>query len=155
MQARLEEIPELAGKVVVFRRADIESQFNARMGKTRGRCVVIRTVSAKNESKTDTSQFVALYTVSLFTTPSLTQKDAKHADDLLAEIEHKLNKWWPASLPSNRRMMLRSGEITFPEAPDYDIAQLTFRSPPVPLEAVSAGYDNWENLNTRWENIGN
>lgn len=136
MQARLEEIPELEGKVVVYRRADIDSEFEKRMNKSRGKCVVIRTVSAKNESKTDASQFGGLYSVTLFTVPLLTQKDAKDADDLLAEIEAKLNAWWPQSIPSNLRMKLKSADITFPEDPSFDIVQITFRSPVVPLKAV-------------------
>ena len=154
MKARLEEIEELAGNVVVFRRADIESEFEKRMAKTRGRCVVIRVISARNESQTDTSQFGGLFSVTRFSSPLLTQADAKDADDLMAEIEHKLNKWWPSSLPSNRRMLLKSSDLTFPEDPDYDVAQLTFRSPVVPLAAVGAGYDNWENQGTPWDQWG-
>jgi hypothetical protein len=136
MKTRLEEIEELEGKVVVYRRSDIESEFEKRMNKSRGKCVVIRTVSAKNESKTDTSQFGGIYSVTLFTVPLLTQKDAKDADDLLAEIEAKLNAWWPNTIPSNLRMKLRSDAITFPDDPAFDVALITFRSPVMPLTAV-------------------
>jgi hypothetical protein len=153
MKDRLEEIEELTGKVVVYRRSDIESEFERRMAKTRGKCVVVRSVSAKNESKNDTSQFGGLYSVTLFTVPLLTRDDAKEADDLIAEIEHKLNGWWPDTIPSNFRMKLKSDGITYIEDPEYDVVQLTLRTPGVPLAAVDAAYDNWENITTIWENL--
>lgn len=153
MKERLEEIEELTGKVVVYRRSDIESEFEKRMNKTRGKCVVIRAVSGKNESKTDASQFGGLFSVTLFTVPLLTRGDAKDADELIAEVEHKLNAWWPDSIPSNLRMRLKSDGLTYIEDPEYDVVQLTFRSPVVPLAAVGAGYDNWENITTNWEKL--
>lgn len=138
MKARIEEIPELAGRVVVYRRADIESEFERRMAKTRGRCVVIRLASAKNESKAKTSAYRGFYGVALFTAPLLTQKDAKDADDLMGEIEAKLQGWWPDDMPSNRAVYLTSEGITFPDDASYDVAVLAIRSPlsslrPVPI----------------------
>ena len=138
MKARLEEIAELTGNVVVYRRSDIESQLETRMAKTKGKCVIIRLIKAKNESKSEASFFTGDYTVSLFTVPLLTAEDAKDADDLIAEIEGKLNGWWPDSLASNSRMFLRSGDLAFLDAPEFDITQLTVKSPLSPLQA-SAG----------------
>ncbi|WP_193211350.1 hypothetical protein [Luteolibacter marinus] len=42
IKARLEEIPEIAGRVIVYRRSDIESEFTKRMNKARGKAVVVR-----------------------------------------------------------------------------------------------------------------
>jgi hypothetical protein len=133
---RLEEIPELEGGVVVYRRADIESQFERRMAKTRGRCVIVRLLNAKNESKARTSAYEASYTVTLFSKPTLTAKDAKDADDLTAEIEAKLHGWFPESLPSNRVMRFTAESLTFPDDPQYDVAVLTLRSPLSTLQPV-------------------
>lgn len=153
MKARLEEIEELAGKVVVYRHYDIESQFETRMAKAGGKCAVIRMISAKNDSKHKKSMFSALITVTLFTVPLLTQSDLKNADALIAEIEGKLNDWWPVSLPSNLVMSLKSGDISFPNDPEYDVTAITFRTPPVPLMDAGEEFDSWEQLYGAWENL--
>jgi|APGre2960657404_1045060.scaffolds.fasta_scaffold00544_7 hypothetical protein len=138
MKARLEDqIPELADRVIVYRRHDIESQFEQRMAKSKGRCVVIRLISAKNTSKADASFYEGNFTVSLFTVPLLTASDTKDADDLLAEIEAALNNWWPTTLKSNTRMKLKSGDITFRDENEFDIAQIIFTSPLSSLQAVT------------------
>ena len=138
MKDRLEDqIPELVDRVIVFRRYDIESQFEQKMAKTKGRCVVIRLISAKNTSKSDASFYEGNYTVSLFTVPTLTATEAKDADDLLAEIEAALNNWWPPTLKSNDRMKLKSGDISFRDETEFDIAQIIFTSPLSSLQAVT------------------
>lgn len=137
MKSRIETIPELSGNVVVYRSKDVESELKKRMAKTKGKCVIIRLITAKNESKTDKSAFIGNYTVTLFTVPLLTAGDAKDADDLLAEIEDKLNNWWPENLKSNTRMSLKTGDIAFREEGDYDIAQIMIKSPLTPLKPVT------------------
>jgi hypothetical protein len=153
MKARLEEIEELAGNVVVYRHYDVESQLQTRMAKSAGKCVIIRLISAKNESKAKASQFVGTITVTLFTLPLLTQSDLKNADTLVAEIEAKLNDWWPATLPSNRVMSMKSGDITFPDDPEFDVTSIIFRTPPVPLLDAGEEFDSWEQLYGSWENL--
>lgn len=152
MKARLETIPELAGNVVVYRRSDIESQLESRMAKSKGKCVIVRLIAGKNESKSDASFFTGKYTVSLFTVPILSANDAKDADDLLGEIEAKLNKWWPSDLPSNKRMFLKSEDIAFVDAPEFDIVQLTLKSPLAPLQLTDADTD-WDEVEINWEDI--
>ena len=130
MKNRLEEVPELKGKVVVFRRADIESQFETRMGKTRGRCVVIRLIRGKNTSPNKLkARFAGTYTVTLFTVPLLTQKDGEDADDLMQAIIDQLHGWWPDNVPSNGTIWCNTDSLTFPEDPAYDIASLLVEAP--------------------------
>jgi hypothetical protein len=127
---RLQEIEELNGNVIFFRRHDIESEFNRRMGKARGRAVVVRLVKATNISQDRRDVlFGGSYTVSLFSSPLLTLKDAKDADALMQEIAGKLQGWWPDNVPSNGLMRCGCGEITFPEDPDFDIAVMPVTAP--------------------------
>lgn len=126
MKDRLEEIPELAGKVVIYRRSDIESEFQKRMEKAKGKAVVIRLISGKNESQGKAkARFSGSYTVTLFTVPVLTQGDAKDADSLMDEITAKIQGWWPPSVPSNGTIYLQTGALTFPDDADYDVSNLT------------------------------
>jgi len=129
MQARLEEIPSLAGKVVVYRRSDIESEFTRRMNKARGKAVVIRIISARNAKDGKVSFYAGRYSVTLFTVPLLTQKDAEDADDLMTAIEAKLQGWWPTGVSSNKAMWLQCGDVTYPDDEAYDITQLTVSAP--------------------------
>ena len=129
MKARLEEIPELVGKVVVYRRSDIESEFKRRMDKTRGKSVVIRTLTAANVKDGKSSFYAPVYSVTLFLVPLLTQKDVEAADDLTTAIEAKLQGWWPAAVPSNKAMWLQCGPIEFPDDDTYDVVRITVRAP--------------------------
>lgn len=127
---RIEEIPELAGKVVFFRRSDIESEFTKRMSKGRGLAVIVRLVGAPNLTpEKQTARFGGNYTVALFTSPTLTAKDAKDTDALMQEIADKLHGWWPEEVPSNGLMRCACGTITFPEDPQYDVAALPVEAP--------------------------
>lgn len=152
MKGRIEEIPELAGQVVVYRRADIESQFESRMGKVSGRCVVIQLVNATNEGNRDTSQFAATYNVSLWSVPLLNVRDAVKLDDLTAAIEDKINGWWPVDIPGNTRMCMRTVDLKFPEAAQYDVSALTFKTPIIPL-VQPPNQTRWEVLDEVWETI--
>lgn len=135
MKARLEEIPELQGKVVVFFRKNIQSEFEKRMKKAAGKAVIIRTIRGKNTSgRSKSSFYVGNYAVDLVTVPLLTQKDIKDADDLMTAIEEKLQGWWPESVPSNRSMYITCDEVAFEGAAGadgsaYDVATLTLQAP--------------------------
>jgi hypothetical protein len=129
MQARLEEIPALTGKVVVYRRSDIESEFNRRMNKTRGKAVVIRILSARNMKEGKVSFFAGKFSVTLFTVPTLTQKDAEDADDLMTAIEAKLQGWWPDGVASNKAMWLQCEGVEYPDDDAFDITRLTVSAP--------------------------
>lgn len=154
MKDRIETIPELAGMVVVFGRGDIESEFEKRMRKARGRCVVIRIYRAKNDgAKRRTGYYRATYTVTLFMAPLLTQKDVKAMEDLEAEIEHKIHGWWPPTVPHNGNARLEVDDITYPDDPDYAVSRLLVMTAPVPLNPVGVDYDAWENQVTKWENL--
>jgi len=128
--ARIEEIPELAGKVIFFRRADIESEFLKRMNKTAGKAVLVRLVGAPNLTPDkQTARYGGSYTVELFTAPTLTAKDAKDADELMQLIADKLHGWWPSEVPSNGLMRCSCGTITFPDDPQFDVAVLPVEAP--------------------------
>lgn len=129
MKERLEEIPELAGKVVVYRRSSIESEFSRRMSKARGKAVVIRILSARNVKDGKASFYAGTYTVTLFTVPLLTQKDVADADDLATAIEAKLQGWWPGDVSSNKAMWLQCGPIEYPDDDTYDATRITVRAP--------------------------
>ena len=129
IKARLEEIPELAGKVVVYRRSDIESEFEKRMNKTRGKAVVVRLMSSKNVSRSKSSFYTGRYSVALFTVPLLTARDAKDADELMTEMEAKLHGWWPEGVSSNTTMWLHCEGTSYPDDPTYDVAVLTLSAP--------------------------
>jgi hypothetical protein len=135
MKKRLEEIPELQGKVVVFFRASINTEFEKRMKKAAGRAVIIRMLGGRNTGgKSKSSFYVATYAVDLFTVPLLTQKDIKDADDLMTEIEEKLQGWWPEEVASNRSMYITCDGVNFEgvsgaDGASYDLATLTVQAP--------------------------
>ena len=130
IKERLEEIPEFAGKVVVFRRYDIESEFERRMAKARGSCVVVRLIRGTNTSRKKLkARFAGLFTVSIFTAPLLTRRDAKSADELIEEVAEKLHGWWPEDVPSNGAIWCECGTITYPEDVDYDVTTITVDAP--------------------------
>jgi hypothetical protein len=130
IQSRIEEIPELAKNVVVFRRSDIETEFEKRMGKTAGKVVIVRLISGKNTSPNKLKpRFSGSLTVSLFTVPLLTQKDAKDSDALMDEIATKLHGWWPDSVPSNGAIWLSADTLTFPQDALYDVSVLSVNAP--------------------------
>lgn len=129
---RLEEIPELKGKVVVYRRADIESEFEKRMVKTRGKCGIVRAISRKNRSNTGAANIQSVFTISIFSTPLLTQKDAKDADALIESIEEKLQGWWPENIPSAGGLFrIHCDTTTYPDDPSYDVAVMTIQAPKI------------------------
>lgn len=131
--ARLEEIPELAGKVIVHQRSKIRSEFEMRMKKTRGKCVVIQRQRGRNRSSIEKKvRWQGVYTVSLFTVPLLTQKDAIDSDSLVDVIADKLQGWWPPNVPSNNVMFLHVGDLTFPEDDNYDVSTLIVEAPGSP-----------------------
>lgn len=129
MKARLEEIPELVGKVVLYRRSDIESEFGRRMNKTRGKAVVIRILSARNVKEGKASFYAGKFSVTLFTVPLLTQKEAADADDLMTAIEAKLQGWWPDGVSSNKSMWLQGELVEYPDDDVFDITRLTLSAP--------------------------
>ncbi|MCW1885630.1 hypothetical protein OKA04_12900 [Luteolibacter flavescens] len=130
MKARIEEIPDLAGSVVVFHRSNVETEFEKRMAKTRGRCVVIRLIRGKNQTRDKVKpRFRGTYSVTLFTVPVLTQKDANNSDALMELIVGKLHGWWPAAVPSNGSIWLDCDSITYPEDTEYDVSVLTVETP--------------------------
>jgi len=127
---RLEEIEELAGRVFYFQARTAESEFTKRMGKARGRAVVVRLVKATNISQTHREAFYGgSFTVSLFSSSLLTSKEAKDTDALMQEIANKLQGWWPGNVPSNGIMFCRCGDITFPDDPDFDVAVMPVDAP--------------------------
>lgn len=133
IKARIEEIPELQKCVVIFKNATVESEFKTRMEKARGTAVVIRVTNGKNQASGKNSAFALNVTVSLFMVPVLTSKLAKDCEDLMTEIEAKLNGWWPSGIASNTAVYLKSDLIGFPDSQAYDISVLTLKTPPTPL----------------------
>lgn len=131
IKARIEEIPELAKQVVVFKSAQVEADFASRMGKVGGKVVVIRVTGGRNEASGKKSAYVCDISVSLFMVPSL--KAAKDCETLITEIDAKLHGWWPDSVPHNTAVFLKSESLSFPENQQFDIAVLTFKTPPTPL----------------------
>jgi len=131
IKARIEEIRELKGKVVIFKSASVEADFNSRMGKVGGKVAIIRVTGGKNETSGKKSAFACNVSISLFTVPTL--KAEKDCETLMTEIEAKLHGWWPESVAHNTAVYLRSDTISFPDNPTYDIAVLTLKTPPTPL----------------------
>ena len=127
---RLEEIEELKGKVFYFQARTVEGEFSKRMGKARGRAIVVRLVKASNLTPDKkAARFGGTYSVSLYGSALLTPKDAKDADALMQEIADKLQGWWPESVPSNGLMFCGCGDITFPDDPDFDLAVMPVTAP--------------------------
>ena len=129
--ARLEEIEELAGNVVYYQTRTIDAEFTKRMGKARGKAVIVRLVKAPNLATDRRAvRFGGSYTVSLFMAPTLTAKDAKDSDALTQEIAEKLQGWWPeAEVPSNGLQFAAVGEITFPDDPDFEVSVIPVTAP--------------------------
>jgi len=120
--ARLEEIEELAGNVVYFQAKTIADEFTRRMGKARGKCVIVRLLSAPQLAEGGRKvRRGGNFTVSLFCSPLLTAKDAKDSDALTQEIDEKLHGWWPEAVPSNGMDYLAAGDATFPDDPDFEV----------------------------------
>jgi len=120
--ARLEEIEELAGNVVYYQTRTIEAEFTRRMGKARGKCVVVRLLSAPQLAEGGRKvRRGGNYTVTLFASPLLTAKDMKDSDALMQEIDDKLHGWWPEEVPSNGMDYLAAGEAAFPDDSDYEV----------------------------------
>jgi hypothetical protein len=127
---RLEEIPELSGKIVVWGRGDIESEIDKRMLKTGGLCVVVRLISGKQLSKgKTTARMGGSYTVTLLSVPVLTQKDIKDSDALMDSIISALHGWWPDSIPSNGVVWCEAEALSYPDVPQYDVTLLTLNAP--------------------------
>lgn len=127
---RLGEITELAGNVVFYSRANIESEFERRMMKAGGKCAVVRLISGDNQTpKKREARYSGAYSVTLFTVPVLTQNDAKDSDSLVNEVIDKLHGWWPPNVPSNGIIWLETGAMTFPDDPDYDVTNLVVNVP--------------------------
>lgn len=131
IKTRIEEIPELEKNVVIFKSANVEADFNTRMGKVGGKVAIIRVTGGKNEASGKKSAYACVITVSLFMVPSL--KATKDCETLMTEIEAKLHGWWPDSVASNTAVYLKSESISFPENTQFDIAVLALKSPPTPL----------------------
>lgn len=130
IKARIEEIPQLFGKVVVYRSSSIEAEFESRMGKVKGKMVIVRLITGTNESKNKgTARFSGTYTVSLFTASVLNQKDAKDADQLMDDIIEKLHAWWPQDIASNGNQWAEATTLTYPDDPQFDVAVLTLECP--------------------------
>lgn len=129
---RLEEIDGLIGSVVVYQRKNIAREFEARMGKAKGKVVIIRLLDARNTSRNKaTPRFSGKYTISVVIEPALTRQDAQDADLLIETIAEKLHGWWPETIPSNGIIWCDADTITFPEDPDYDVSVLTLQAPKI------------------------
>lgn len=127
---RLEEIPELAGRVILYRRSSIESEFERRSQKGSGKAVIVRLINGDNESEDKrTARYSGTISVTLFTIPTLTQGDAKEADELVNDIIGKLHGWWPDTVPSNGIIWLQCGALTFPDDAEYDVSNLIVKIP--------------------------
>lgn len=131
MKERLEEIPAIKGRVVIFSRSSIEDDFNARMEKSDGRCVIIRLVRSKNMSPDHKkARRQGIYSVTLFTDPLLEKKAAEKADEIMDAIDAKLQGWWPAEVPSNGLFWCGCGEGSFPDDnSDFDLSQILVTAP--------------------------
>ena len=130
IKTRIEEIPELLGKVVVYDSSSVEAEFDQRMGKAKGKVVIVRLLTGTNTSKQKTkARFSGKYTVSLFTSPVLNAKDAKDNDALMDEIIELLHGWWPASIPSSGSIWCSTDLLTFPDDPQFDVTVLTLDAP--------------------------
>lgn len=130
MKERLEEIEVLSGAVVVYQRKRIASEFETRMKKVQGKCVIIRLINARNQTKTKAKpRFAGNYTVSLFMEPALTKQEAQTADEIMEAIADKLQGWWPDSIPSNGLIWCEADAITFPDDPDYEVGVLAVQAP--------------------------
>jgi len=127
---RIEEIDSLSGSVIVYHRKNIASEFEARMGKAKGKAVIVRLIDGKNTSRNKaTPRFSGKYTVSLILDPALTRQDAQDTDLIIEAIAEKLHGWWPESIPSNGLIWCDADTITFPDDPDYDVSVLTLQAP--------------------------
>lgn len=132
IKERIEEIEEFYGSVVVFHRKNIVSEFESRMGKAKGKVVIVRLLDASNTSRgKTTARFSGKYTVSLIIEPALSRQDATDADLLIETIAEKLHGWWPETIPSNGLVWLDVSTITFPEDPNYDVSVLTLQAPKI------------------------
>lgn len=128
--ARLEEIEELTGKVFYYQTRTVEDEFNRRMGRARGKAVIVRLIKAPNLATDRRSvRFGGSFTVSLFASPTLTAKDAKDSDELIQEIAEKLQGWWPEEVASNGMSYCNCGDITFPDDPDFEVSVLPVSAP--------------------------
>lgn len=130
---RIEEIDSLFGCVIVYHRKNIASEFEARMGKAKGKAVIVRLIEGKNTSRgKTTARFSGKYTVSVILEPALNRKDAYDTDLLIESIAEKLHGWWPEeSIPSNGLIWCDADSITFPEDPEYDVSVLTLQAPKI------------------------
>lgn len=132
IKERIEEIQELHGSVLVYHRKNIASEFEARMGKAKGKVVIVRLLDARNTSRAKTTaRFSGKYTVSLILEPALSRQDAVEADLLIETIAEKLHGWWPETIPSNGLVWCDVDSITFPDDPDYDVSVLTLQAPKI------------------------
>jgi hypothetical protein len=130
IKERLEEIPTLAGSVVVYHRKNIASEFDARMGKAKGKVVIVRLISGKNQTRGKLlPRFAGNFTISLILEPALTKQDLQDVDLIIEQIASKLHGWWPDSIPSNGMIWVDADAITFPDDPDYDVSVLTLQAP--------------------------
>lgn len=129
---RIEEIEEFAGCVIVYHRKNIASEFEARMGKAKGKVVIVRLLDARNTSRNKpTARFSGKYTVSLVLEPALTRQASLDTDLLIETIAEKLHGWWPEAIPSNGLAWCDVDTITFPDDPDYDVSVLTLQAPKI------------------------
>lgn len=127
---RIEEIDALHGSVIVYHRKNIASEFELRMGKAKGKAVIVRLIDGKNTSRHKTTpRFSGKYTVTLVMEPALARQDAQDADLIIEAIAEQLHGWWPEHIPSNGIIWCDADTITFPEDPDYDISVLTLQAP--------------------------
>ena len=131
MKARIEvQVPALAGAVIVMRQNDVETEFVGKMAKAKGLAVLIRLTGGKNSNRRHTKpNFAGTFTVTLFSSPLLTAKDAAKADDLIEAVWTALHGWWPESIPSNGLVWGDCLSVDFPDAPDYHVSRLTVESP--------------------------
>ena len=132
---RLDSIDGLKGCVVPYRRKSIAAKFQELVGKTNGRCVVVRVLRASNTSdKRIASLYAVSVTVTLFTLPVITRAEEQNSDDLLASIDEALHGWWPMeSIPSQPTSFLIAGDISYPEDTPYDASKIVFTTPPISL----------------------
>ncbi len=131
MKDRIEEIADLKGNVVVYHLKNIESEFDSRMARAKGKAVIIRLLSATNVSRHQrTCRLSGAYTVTLFIHPALTPQDVLEADILMDAIREKIQGWWPADIePKNDSVWCDIESQAFPEHPVYDCSVFAIQAP--------------------------
>lgn len=127
---RLETIPGLEDCVVIYTHKNFESEFNQKMNKVKGKCVLVDLLSARNTSKEKLrARYSGVFAVSLFIEPALNAVDAQATDLIIEAIAASLHGYWPASIPTNGLEFFECGDISFPDNQQYQVALIEVIAP--------------------------